>query len=130
MKVRFSNGDRDDDSLIMYPVGKTLRSSVYPKTKTLHVCDLHGRFNNGIQEKRDRFMCNYLTNQVVKKRFIWAINHMELRLMMTMIAFMLPTFNYDTNGPAPHHVSECGGRNGYLTVIDMSTLELYQKKLF
>jgi DNA-binding beta-propeller fold protein YncE len=27
-------------------------------------------------------------------------------------------------GPAPHHTSACGGRNGYLTIIDMNTLNL------
>ena len=35
--------------------------------------------------------------------------------------------NYDDNGPAPHHVSECGGRNGYLTIVDVKTLQLYSK---
>lgn len=35
--------------------------------------------------------------------------------------------NYDPNGPAPHHVSSCGNRNGYLTIIDMSTLQLFNK---
>ncbi|HEX5003405.1 MAG TPA: beta-propeller fold lactonase family protein [Bacteroidia bacterium] len=32
----------------------------------------------------------------------------------------LPT----SGGPPPHHISECGGRNGYMTVIKMSSLEL------
>lgn len=32
--------------------------------------------------------------------------------------------NIDVNGPAPHHVSDCGGRNGYATAIDLHTLEL------
>jgi DNA-binding beta-propeller fold protein YncE len=32
--------------------------------------------------------------------------------------------NYDTNGPAPHHVSDCGGRNGYVTAIDMTSKQL------
>ncbi len=27
-------------------------------------------------------------------------------------------------GPPPHHTSACGGRNGYLTIINMATLEL------
>jgi hypothetical protein len=27
-------------------------------------------------------------------------------------------------GPAPHHTSSCGGRNGYLPIIDMNTLNL------
>jgi len=29
-----------------------------------------------------------------------------------------------SGGPPPHHTSSCGGRNGYLTIIDMNTLEL------
>lgn len=32
--------------------------------------------------------------------------------------------NTDPNGPAPHHSTDCGGRNGYVTIIDMTTLEL------
>jgi YVTN family beta-propeller protein len=34
--------------------------------------------------------------------------------------------NNSTGGPAPHHTSSCGAalRNGYLTIIDMNTLEL------
>ena len=37
--------------------------------------------------------------------------------------------NYDSNGPAPHHVSGCGGRNGDLAIINMNTLQLYSKTL-
>ena len=32
--------------------------------------------------------------------------------------------NVSVNGPAPHHSSDCGGRNGYLTAIDLNTLQL------
>ena len=32
--------------------------------------------------------------------------------------------NIYSKGPAPHHTTECGGRNGYMTVIDINTLEL------
>jgi YVTN family beta-propeller protein len=31
--------------------------------------------------------------------------------------------NATTGGPAPHHTSECVGRNGYMTLIDLNTLE-------
>lgn len=36
--------------------------------------------------------------------------------------------NYD-GGPAPHHITGCGGRNGYLSIIDMNTLELLKVTL-
>jgi len=32
--------------------------------------------------------------------------------------------NANPDGPAPHHTTECGGRNGYVTIIDMATLDL------
>lgn len=32
--------------------------------------------------------------------------------------------NINSNGPAPHHTTDCAGRNGYVTIIDMNTLEL------
>ncbi len=32
--------------------------------------------------------------------------------------------NYSSTGPAPHHSSSCGGRNGFVTTIDINTLEL------
>lgn len=31
--------------------------------------------------------------------------------------------NVNPSGPAPHHVSDCGGRNGYMKFIDLNTLE-------
>lgn len=30
--------------------------------------------------------------------------------------------NVNPNGPAPHHTTDCGGRNGYVTMIDLNTL--------
>jgi DNA-binding beta-propeller fold protein YncE len=38
--------------------------------------------------------------------------------------------NIHVKGPSPHHVSGCGGRNGYLTVIDMRTLALIPGKKY
>jgi len=37
--------------------------------------------------------------------------------------------NYDGSGPAPHHVTDCDGRNGYMSVIDMSTQQLLKVSL-
>jgi len=35
--------------------------------------------------------------------------------------------NIDLQGPLPHHISSCGGRNGYLTHIDLFNLEMYKQ---
>ncbi len=36
--------------------------------------------------------------------------------------------NISSSGPAPHHTSVCGGRNGNVTFIDLKTLELIPNK--
>ena len=40
------------------------------------------------------------------------------------VTFTLKVSNAATGGPAPHHTTDCGGRNGYLTLIDLNTLTL------
>ncbi len=32
--------------------------------------------------------------------------------------------NVNPSGPAPHHTTDCGGRNGYVTMIDLNTLKI------
>jgi DNA-binding beta-propeller fold protein YncE len=36
--------------------------------------------------------------------------------------------NVNPTGPAPHHTTVCGGRNGYVTIIDMNTLKILPNK--
>ncbi|MFI5134467.1 MAG: hypothetical protein ACHQD9_01315 [Chitinophagales bacterium] len=36
----------------------------------------------------------------------------------------VPNRNINPNGPAPHHSSTCGGRNGFVRIIDISTLQM------
>lgn len=38
--------------------------------------------------------------------------------------------NVSTTGPAPHHTSQCGGRNGYYSIIDLNTLQMNSNKRF
>jgi DNA-binding beta-propeller fold protein YncE len=44
--------------------------------------------------------------------------------------FFVVSRNLLTTGPAPHHTSECGGRNGYYNVYDLNTLEPFTNKRF
>lgn len=37
--------------------------------------------------------------------------------------------NLESNGPAPHHITSCGGRNGYITCIDERTGALLSMSL-
>lgn len=36
--------------------------------------------------------------------------------------------NASVTGPAPHHTTECGGRNGYITYADLNSLEMISSK--
>ncbi len=43
---------------------------------------------------------------------------------------MVVNSNINPKGPAPHHVNGCGGRDGYVTFIDLNTLSLIPSKKF
>lgn len=36
---------------------------------------------------------------------------------------IIPSRNINPTGPTPHHTSVCGGRNGYVQLVDLNTLE-------
>lgn len=46
------------------------------------------------------------------------------------LKFYISSRNILSTGPAPHHTSECGGRNGYYNVYDLNTLKLLDSKRF
>jgi DNA-binding beta-propeller fold protein YncE len=79
-----------------------------------------------------------------QKGMVYVINYNDLSIAGTVYSGYQPhgiavddtedlvyvaNLNYDSNGPAPHHVTTCGGRNGNLTIFNMSTLQLYYKTL-
>jgi DNA-binding beta-propeller fold protein YncE len=66
---------------------------------------------------------NYQTNTFIKNIYAGyqshgiAVDEINNRVYVT-------NRNVNSNGPAPHHSSVCGGRNGNITAIDLNTLEL------
>jgi DNA-binding beta-propeller fold protein YncE len=36
--------------------------------------------------------------------------------------------NIQSNGPAPHHSNSCGGRNGFVSFVDLNTFKVLSKK--
>lgn len=44
--------------------------------------------------------------------------------------FYVASRNANTNGPAPHHTSSCGGRNGYYQVYNLNTLAPVPKRRY
>ncbi len=66
---------------------------------------------------------NYETHQWVKNIFTgWQPHGLAVDDNRHLV--YIANRNATTTGPAPHHSGTCGGRNGYVTAIDMNTLEL------
>jgi DNA-binding beta-propeller fold protein YncE len=66
---------------------------------------------------------DYNTNALVKSIYTGYQPH-GIALDEVSGLMVVTNRNVNVNGPAPHHTSSCGGRNGYLTAIDIQTLQL------
>ncbi len=74
------------------------------------------------------YVINYLTNTVVAKIFTgWQPHGIALDDDNKVVVVV--NRNVNPNGPAPHHSSNCGGRNGNVVFIDLSTLQLTGKRI-
>ncbi|MBL0257149.1 MAG: YncE family protein [Bacteroidetes bacterium] len=130
-EVRVMERERSssDDTLIaVIPVGNKPQEFSLSETRPYLFVSCTEDSTMGTRKKGSVYVINYLTNQVIKKIYTGYQPH-GIAVDDDHDCVYVANLNYDNSGPAPHHVSTCGGRNGYLTVIDMSTLELYQKKL-
>lgn len=74
-------------------------------------------------EKGSVAIINYETNNLIKKVYAGYQSH-GVAVDDENDRVYISNRNVSSNGPAPHHSSICGGRNGNVTIIDMSTLEL------
>lgn len=66
---------------------------------------------------------NYQSNSFIKKVYAGYQSH-GLGVDEVNKRVYVSNRNVNPAGPAPHHTSVCGGRNGNITAIDMMTLEL------
>ncbi len=74
------------------------------------------------------YILNYINNSIVSSLYTGYQPH-GIAVDDDHDCVYVANLNYDQNGPAPHHTSDCGGRNGYLSIIDMTTLQMYRKQL-
>ena len=69
---------------------------------------------------------NYQTNSFVKTVFTgWQPHGVAVDDEKNLVYVV--NRNANTNGPAPHHSSDCGGRNGYVSFIDIASLQVIDK---
>ncbi|TND03494.1 MAG: Uncharacterized protein FD123_3915 [Bacteroidetes bacterium] len=73
------------------------------------------------------YVINYNTNTVVASIYAGHQPH-GLAVNDSNNEVIVANRNVTSGGPAPHHSTACGGRNGYVTFIDMNTLQLVPGK--
>lgn len=112
----------DDSLLATIPVGtKPQEMEFSESTPYLYLTCTEDPIN--ASEKGSVYIINYQTNQVVKHIYPGFQPH-GIDVDDDHRAVYVANLNYDANGPAPHHTTGCGGRNGYITIIDMNTQDL------
>lgn len=67
---------------------------------------------------------NYLTNQKIKEITDGFFQPHGIAVNDDADIVYVASRNADPNGPPPHHISDCGGRNGFLSIIKMGSLTL------
>lgn len=75
------------------------------------------------QKKSYISVINYQTNTFIKNIYAGYQSH-GIAVDETNNRVYVTNRNVNSSGPAPHHSSVCGGRNGNITAIDLNTLEL------
>ncbi len=120
-EVRVMNA-ANDSLLAVIPVG------VYPQemaisTSTNYLFVTCTEDNTTYPGKRGSvFIIDYRTLSVVKHLFTGYQPH-GVAIDEAQKKVFVSHRNVTADGPAPHHSTECSGRNGYFTTIDLNTLE-------
>ncbi|MDF2435662.1 MAG: hypothetical protein K0Q95_38 [Bacteroidota bacterium] len=66
---------------------------------------------------------NYQTNTLIKYIYAgWQPHGIAVDDAKKLV--VVGNRNYAMDGPSPHHAGECGGRNGYITFINITTLSM------
>jgi YVTN family beta-propeller protein len=83
--------------------------------------------NTFINTKGSLFVIDMGTNSVIKKLNCGYQPH-GIAVDDQNDLVIIANRNASEDGPAPHHTSDCGGRNGYLTYANLQTLEMIPSK--
>ncbi len=115
---------RSNDSLLkIIPVGEfPLEFDVSEKHHYLFVACENDANPNPLY-KGSVYVIDYNSLQVIKilQNDLSEPHAVEVDEKNNLI--IIPSRNINPNGPTPHHTSVCGGRNGYVQLVDLNTLE-------
>ncbi|MFN8397236.1 MAG: hypothetical protein U0176_21615 [Bacteroidia bacterium] len=116
----------DDQLLSVINVGnQPVEFGIAPSKHLIFVTVMEDQTTFGADRRKvgSVAIIDYNTNTLVKSLYTGYQPHgivVDEQSNMAIVAHR----NISTDGPAPHHSSNCGGRNGYLRGIDLNTLEL------
>lgn len=80
--------------------------------------------NQGNKLKRGSVAVIDYNSMTLEKEIYTGYQPHAIYVDHTMDLVYVGNRNANSEGPAPHHVTECGGRNGTVTAIDLKTLDL------
>lgn len=117
--------DRLGDTLIKaIPVGKVPKELAVSKVKPyMFVTCMEDPSKTSSLFRGSVYVINYNTLEVVKRIDGSFFQPHGITVDDRNGKFFVASRNASTDGPAPHHVADCGGRNGYYQVYDLNTLE-------
>ncbi len=112
----------NDSLLATIPIGTTASQIVVSKTTPYLFVSCEG---TGSTKKSAVYIINYQTNSFISSLYAGPDSR-GLALDETTKKLYVANQNISTDGTAAHHESVCAGKNGYITVIDINTLQVIQ----
>ena len=112
-----------DTLIVIVNVGNYPQEMSFSKTHPYLFVSCMEDVNGNANERGSIAIIDYNTYELVKEIYAGyqshgvAVDDLHDRVYIT-------NRNVNPGGPAPHHASVCGGRNGNVTAIDLNTLEL------
>ena len=79
---------------------------------------------NGDPTRRGSVVVIDPVTHTVKRTIYAGFQPYAIAVDETNSVLVVTNRNSDLSGPLPHHVSYCGGRNGYVSLIDLHSLEV------
>lgn len=125
-EVRVFNS-ADDKLLAVIPTGNFPQELALSTKRNLLFVTCMEDENSFINTKGSVYVIDMTTYSVVKKLNSGYQPH-GIAVDDQQDLILIANRNASDDGPAPHHTTECGGRNGYVTYADLSTLEMISNK--
>jgi DNA-binding beta-propeller fold protein YncE len=124
--IRVFNSQTDECIAVIPINGSTLEMSLSPTTNLLFVTSWDS--NQFTETVGAVAVINTNTNSLIKYINSGTEPH-GIAVDEKNKKVYVANRNINSSGPLPHHTSICGGRNGYVSFIDLTSLELVGKRI-